>query len=100
MEHRCFATKPPSLFLVASATGIVILFDLSSQVNPRKVGNIKGLLLHHLLDIRLFEDSPANRGAVPALVPGEVLDVVNRLGVGAGDTGLLIRRRRAERSVL
>lgn len=89
-----------NLFLVASATGIIILFDRGSQINPRKVGNIEGLLLHRLLDIGLFEDGPANRGAVPALVPGEVLDVVDSLRVGGWDTGLLIRRRRTEHPVL
>lgn len=67
--------------LVPSTTSILVLLDLGGQIDSWKVGDIEGLLRHHLHDVTLLKHSPPDGRAVAALVAGVVLDVEDGLGV-------------------
>lgn len=77
-----------------------VLLDLGGKIDSGEVGDIEGLLLHHLHHVGLLEHSPADGRAVTALVAGVVLDVEDGLGVGAGDPGQDLRGGGANHPIL
>lgn len=64
---------------------IHVLLDLGGKIDSGEVGDIEGLLLHHLHHVGLLEHSPADGRAVAALVAAVVLDVEDGLRVRGGD---------------
>ena len=98
----CLSNSIRSLFGVAAAVSIHILFNGSCQVGLREIGGVKSgeFLSHDFFNVGFLEHGAADGGAVAALIPRKVLDVEDRVGVGGRNDGFVSDCGGAEGAVL